>query len=161
GARALRRHRRQPRQRRRARGHPRRGPRPARRGVLSRYAAKLPPMDEEDDREDGDESEALAAPVPAPRENPELQGHAHAEQTLLRAFAADRLPNGLLIAGPHGIGKATLAFRFARFLLAQRATAAQGLFAPATPGALALPPTDPIFRRVASGGHADLMVVER
>jgi DNA polymerase-3 subunit delta' len=120
-------------------------------------------MAEDDDFEaDDDRGEAAEVAVPAPRENPSLSGHEAAEQELLRAFASGRLPHGLLITGPHGIGKATLAFRFARFLLSQRAEpSAGGLFGPAMPTSLALPPEHPVFRRVASNGHADLLTVER
>ena len=58
-----------------------------------------------------------------------------------------------LITGPEGIGKATLAYRFARRLLA-------GL--PDDPAAgLALDPSHPVFRRVAAASHADLLSVER
>jgi DNA polymerase III subunit delta' len=84
--------------------------------------------------------------VPAPRENPYLVGHGAAEAALLEAHAAGRLPHAILLAGPRGIGKATLAYRFARALLA---------------GASEVPETHPVFRRVAAGGHADLMTVER
>jgi DNA polymerase-3 subunit delta' len=56
-----------------------------------------------------------------------------------------------LITGPDGVGKATLAYRFARRLLA-------GMPAADT---LALEPTHPVFRRVAAGSHADLLTVER
>jgi DNA polymerase-3 subunit delta' len=116
---------------------------------------------EDDDREEESE-EGGAAEIPPPRENPLLLGHEAAESALLQFFNADRLPHGLLITGPHGIGKATLAFRFARFLLAQAADPKVGsLFAPAAPTTLALPPEHPTFRRIASGGHADLLVVER
>jgi DNA polymerase-3 subunit delta' len=84
--------------------------------------------------------------APSPRENPYLVGHEAAEAALLQAHAAGRLPHAVLIAGPRGIGKATLAFRFARTLLAGRAD---------------LEETDPVFRRIAASGHADLMTVER
>src|SRR5579864_4612767 len=115
--------------------------------------------DDDDDRED---AEDRAADVPAPRDNPLLLGHEAAEATLLQFFTANRLPHGLLITGPHGIGKATLAFRFARFLLAHGAEPSGGtLFAPAAPTTLALPQEHPVFRRTSSGGHADLLVVER
>ena len=99
---------------------------------------------------------------PSPRENPHLAGHEEAEQTLLQAYTSGRLPHAWLITGPAGIGKATLAFRFARFVLAQ-AHGQGGLFAAAREGAesLAVKADDPVFQRVASGGHADLMCVER
>ena len=82
-----------------------------------------------------------------PRENPRLLGHAAAEAALAEAARAGRLHHAWLITGPPGIGKATLAFRFARWLLA-------GM--PEGPG-LYVPETAPIFRRIAAGGHADLM----
>ncbi len=97
---------------------------------------------------------------PAPRENAELTGHEAAEEAFVRAYNAKRLPHAWLLAGPSGIGKATFAYRAARFLLAQ--TEASGLFgdgAPAT--ALTVPPAHPAFRLVASGAHPDLLTVER
>lgn len=104
----------------------------------------------------------------APRDNPELVGQAAAEAVLLRAAETGRLPHAWLLTGPRGVGKATLAYRFARYLLAQVAKPQDelGLFgevaAPAeAPGAgLFLAPEHPVFRRVASGGHPDLMVLE-
>ena len=119
-------------------------------------------MAEDDDVEvDEEAGESVEVAVPAPRENPSFSGHDIAEQALLKAFTSSRLPHGLLITGPHGIGKATLAYRFARFLLSQEAESGGGLFAPALPTSLALPPEHPVFRRVASNGHADLLTVER
>jgi len=118
--------------------------------------------DNDDFEPDEEGSESPDAAIPAPRENPSLSGHDAAEQELLRAFASGRLPHGLLITGPHGIGKATLAYRFARFLLSQGAGSGPGgLFAPAAPTSLTLPHDHPVFRRVASNGHADLLTVER
>jgi len=100
-----------------------------------------------------------------PRQNPELIGHEAAESTLLQAWSAGRLPHAMLLAGPRGVGKATLAFRLARFLLANGAPGEGrgGLFGNAAPlpASLALPPEHPVFRRVAAGGHADLLTVER
>ena len=88
-----------------------------------------------------------------PRENPELLGHANAERELRAAWDSGRLPHGWLICGPRGIGKATLAFRFARFVL----SGGGGVESET----LAIDETNPIFRRVASGGHTDLMTLER
>ena len=89
--------------------------------------------------------------APEPRANPTLLGHDEAEATLLDALRAGRMHHAWLITGPEGIGKATLAYRFARRLLAGN---------PAQ-DSLALDPADPVFRRVAAGSHADLLTVER
>jgi DNA polymerase-3 subunit delta' len=62
-----------------------------------------------------------------------------------------RLHHAWLITGPEGVGKATLAYRFARRLLA-------GMTAGDT---LALDARDRVFRRVAAGSHADLFTVAR
>ena len=56
--------------------------------------------------------------APEPRANPLLIGHEAAEATLAEAMRSGRMHHAWLITGPHGIGKATLAFRFARRLLA-------------------------------------------
>jgi len=53
-----------------------------------------------------------------PRETYEFFGHAQAEQALLSAYRSGRMPHAWLIAGGNGIGKATLAYRLARFVLA-------------------------------------------
>jgi len=92
-----------------------------------------------------------------PRTATTLVGHAAAEQALLEAWSGGRLHHGWLLTGPRGIGKATLAYRFARFLLAN-GDPGGGLFAPT---GLAVPADHPVARRVASGAHADLFVLER
>ncbi|MGH6954167.1 MAG: DNA polymerase III subunit delta' [Alphaproteobacteria bacterium] len=94
-----------------------------------------------------------------PRANPALVGHEDAERLLAEAYASGRLHHAVLITGPKGIGKATLAFRFARFVLAGGGDA-QGRDA-RDPSPLALDVGHPVFRRVASGGHADLRTLER
>jgi len=92
--------------------------------------------------------------LPEPRANPILLGQHAAETTLLDAMRAGRLHHGWLLLGPDGVGKATLAFRFARRLLADTTpdTMADTLF---------VPPVAPVFRRIATGSHADLLTVER
>ena len=92
-----------------------------------------------------------------PRKRERLVGHLAAAGMLAADYAAGRLHHAWILAGPRGIGKATLAFRFARYLLAGQS----GLLpeeAEAAP--LHLPAGEPVFRRVASGGHADLRTVE-
>lgn len=89
----------------------------------------------------------------SPRENPTLLGQEAAEAVFLSRWNSGRLPHAWLITGPAGIGKATLAFRIARFVLAE----GQGT----SGGPLAIPAEHPVFHRVASGGHSDLMVLSR
>ena len=55
--------------------------------------------------------------VPHPRFTAKLYGHAAAERTLAEGLASGRIHHGWLITGPPGIGKATLAYRFARAAL--------------------------------------------
>src|ERR1700689_1966423 len=89
--------------------------------------------------------------APDPRANALLLGHENAEATLAEATRSGRMHHAWLLTGPEGVGKATLAFRFARRLLA----------GPAPGPSLALDEHTPVFRRVAAGAHADLLTVER
>ncbi|HEY8290221.1 MAG TPA: DNA polymerase III subunit delta', partial [Acetobacteraceae bacterium] len=94
-------------------------------------------------------------PAPEPRANPILLGHEAAEAELLDAMRAGRMHHAWLITGPDGVGKATLAYRFARRLLAGQPAG------DALPPTLALDPEHPVFRRVAAASHADLLTIER
>lgn len=87
---------------------------------------------------------------PHPRARASLVGHGEAVAGLLAAAGGGRLHHAWLLGGPRGIGKATLAYRLARFLLAGRG-----------PSGLALGEDDPLFRRVAAAGHPDLLTIER
>lgn len=98
-----------------------------------------------------------AAGLPPPRENPLLLGHDEAEQEVLSAWTSGRMHHAWLITGPRGIGKATLAYRVARFVLAGGGEG--GLFG--GPESLEIAPDHPVFRRVAHASHGDLRVVER
>lgn len=103
--------------------------------------------------------------APTPASQPRLIGHAEAEAAMLAAMQ-DRLHHAWLITGVKGIGKATLAYRFARKLLAEAhdgPAGGPGLFGdvPAAPASLHVAPEHPVFQRVAHGGHADLTVIER
>src|SRR5262249_62283263 len=66
--------------------------------------------------------------TPAPRENLGLIGHENAERELRRLVEVERLPHAILLSGPRGIGKATLAFRLARFLPAPSGEIPTGMF---------------------------------
>jgi DNA polymerase III subunit delta' len=93
----------------------------------------------------------MATLAPEPRANPELRGQDAAVAVLRTAVGSGRLPHGWLLTGPPGVGKATLAFRFARALLA----------APeARDPDLGVDPEHPVFRQVAGGSHPDLKVIE-
>ena len=96
--------------------------------------------------------------VPHPRTTAVLFGHADAEAALLTAYRGGRIPHAFLIAGPKGIGKATLAYRLARFVLAHPDPAAPEV-AKAT--SLAVAPEHPVARRIAAQGQPDLLILER
>ena len=53
-----------------------------------------------------------------PRSTMTLFGHDQAEQAFLESWRSERLHHAWLIHGPRGVGKATLAYRIARFLFA-------------------------------------------
>ena len=96
--------------------------------------------------------------VPHPRAANGLFGHVEAEQTLLDAYRGGRIPHAWLIGGENGIGKATLAYRMARFVLAHPSPAA-----PAVQNAksLAVSADHPVARRIAGQAHSDLLTLER
>lgn len=93
-----------------------------------------------------------------PRETTALFGHAEAEQTLLNAYRGGRVPHAWLLGGEGGIGKATLAYRMARFVLAHPLPQAQAVQAATS---LAVPDDHPVARRIAGQAHSDLLVLER
>lgn len=82
-----------------------------------------------------DESQEESYGSWGPRHTPFVIGHEAAERTLLEAWGSGKLPHAWLITGPRGVGKMTMALRFARFLLAHGtapdAEAGGGLFGPA------------------------------
>ena len=65
--------------------------------------------------------------VPHPKETTALHGHRDAEAALLTAYRSGRIPHAWLIGGPRGVGKATLAYRLARFVLAHGDAAARAV----------------------------------
>jgi len=96
--------------------------------------------------------------VKLPRATAALFGHNEAEQALLASYKSGRVPHAWLIGGPPGIGKATLAYRFARFVLAHPDPGAPDVQSATS---LAVDPAHPVARRVAAQAQGDLLVLER
>jgi DNA polymerase-3 subunit delta' len=121
--------------------------------------------------------------VSAPNDNPDLWGHEAIEQMFLDDIRAGKLHHAYILCGQKGIGKATLAYRLARYLLSHDAVKSSastppqeaGLFgmmdvAPeekatdntpetATQSGLYMPADTPIFKRVSQSSHTDLLVL--
>lgn len=111
------------------------------------------------------EAEALPEPdrvegAPHPRETAHLYGQAAAEAAFLDSYRRGRLHHGWLLTGPRGVGKATLAWKIARFLLATPADDG-GMFAPPPPETLDIPEDHPIARRMRALGEPGLFLLRR
>lgn len=92
---------------------------------------------------------------PHPRETRRLFGHAAAERELTETLASRRIHHAWLLAGPEGIGKATLAYRFAAHALADAAAR------DTSAASLELPQDTPALRMVRALSHPGLMVIRR
>ncbi|MEP7029451.1 MAG: DNA polymerase III subunit delta', partial [Pseudolabrys sp.] len=104
------------------------------------------------------ENDADEGSVRLPRETSVLFGHGDAERTLLESYQSGKIPHAWLIGGPPGIGKATLAYRLARFVLANpdpKAPIVQKA------KSLGIEPDNPVARRIAAQAQGDLLVLER
>lgn len=98
--------------------------------------------------------------APHPRETQRLFGHHVAENTFLSAFNSGRMHHAWLISGPKGVGKATLAWRLACFLLATP-EGDGGFFAPARPETLDIPDSDPVAHRILALSEPRLFLLRR
>jgi DNA polymerase-3 subunit delta' len=113
------------------------------------------------------EAEALpeadrAEGAPHPREAHDLYGHANAEAAFLDAYNSGRMHHAWLITGPKGIGKATLAWRIARFLLAAPVDEGDALFgAPPAPDRLDISPENPVAHRIHALSEPGLCLIRR
>lgn len=94
-----------------------------------------------------------------PRLNDWLIGHESAEKLLADAISEGNLHHGWILAGPPGIGKATLAYRLARRLL-EGEEAGGGLFGD-TPAGLGIDRSSQTFAEVASGSHPNMLQLTR
>lgn len=93
-----------------------------------------------------------------PKDTTSLSGHREAEATLLAAYRSGRIPHAWLISGPKGVGKATLAYRLARFVLAHRDPLSSDVQNAAS---LQVEPTHPVARQISTGAHGGLLTLER
>ncbi|MGI9387160.1 MAG: DNA polymerase III subunit delta', partial [Methyloligellaceae bacterium] len=91
-----------------------------------------------------------------PRETYDLFGQSSAESVLLNAFTSGRLHHAWLLSGTEGIGKATLAYRFARFLLASPEERDGQV-----DSGLGASTGSPAARQIARQAHPNLLVVCR
>lgn len=129
---------------------------------------------DEDDLMDDAGAGGSAAPagpgLQSPRLMNEIFGHAQPEAQILDLINSGHLHHALILSGQEGIGKATFAYRLARYLLkhgvaAEEEEAGGGLFGEPLPKAkaesLQVNSDDQVCRMMAAGGHPDLLVVER
>jgi DNA polymerase-3 subunit delta' len=96
--------------------------------------------------------------VKRPRETSVFFGHTEAERTLLASYRSGRVPHAWLLGGEPGIGKATLAYRFARFVLAHPDPGARAV---QEARSLAVDSDHAVTRRIAAQAQGDLLVLER
>jgi DNA polymerase III subunit delta' len=104
------------------------------------------------------EDDGDARDTASPRETLALFGQAQAERMLLDSYKSGRIPHAWLIGGPPGIGKATLAYRLARFVLAHPDPKAPTV---QKASSLAVAADNPVARRIAAQAQGDLLVLER
>ena len=100
--------------------------------------------------------------APHPRETTDLFGQDAAQQGFLEVFNAGRLHHGWLITGPRGVGKATLAWKIAQFLIATPKDEGDSLFgAPPAPTSLSIDAEHPVARRIQAGSEPGLVTLRR
>ena len=91
----------------------------------------------------------------SPQSNDYLIGHDEALNMFLSAFKSGTMHNSWLISGPKGVGKATFAYKIARFLLAANINKKDEY------NSINVSPNHQVFKLVASNSHPDLKVIER
>jgi DNA polymerase-3 subunit delta' len=98
--------------------------------------------------------------APHPRETRVLFGHSAQQAEFLQTFASGRLHHAWMLTGPKGVGKATLAWHLARFLLATP-EADGGMFAAPPPTSLDIPADHPVARRMLQGAEPRHFLLRR
>ncbi len=94
--------------------------------------------------------------TPHPRGTLSFIGNSDNEHALLAAYRANRLPHAIIVGGQAGIGKATLAWRLARFLLVNPAHESRSVVEARD---LAVPPGAKAAAEVASLSHPDVCLL--
>lgn len=111
----------------------------------------------DDDLPEADRAEG----APHPRHTERLFGQAAAEEAFLAAIADGRRHHAWLLTGPRGVGKATLAWRMARFLRTEE-TGGAGLFGePPAPATLDVSAEHPVARRIAALSDPGTLLIRR
>lgn len=103
-----------------------------------------------------------------PRQMLDCLGHQAVEEKLISMAESGRLPHAMIFSGIKGIGKATMAYRFIRYLMAEgesKDTDTAGLFGDELPAekscSLGISSEHPVYAKIAAGAHPDLYIVER
>ncbi|MEP4767903.1 MAG: DNA polymerase III subunit delta' [Roseibium sp.] len=96
--------------------------------------------------------------IPLPHERDQLIGHSKTESALLDAYRSERLHHAWILGGPKGIGKATLAFRFAQFVIAHPERFSDAVRAAEN---LSVPNDHSVARQVRAGGHPNILHLRR
>lgn len=100
--------------------------------------------------------------APHPRETTTLIGQDAAQAAFLDAFNTGRMHHAWMLTGPRGVGKATLAWSIAQFLLATPDPGGDDMFgAPPLPTSLQIDPEHPVARRITAGADPGLVSVTR
>ena len=90
--------------------------------------------------------------IPLPQANHFLIGYEETERDILQTVNNGKIEGSWLICGDKGIGKATLAYRIARFILSNNIL---------NQNSLAIDNNSTVFKLIASNSHPDLKIVER
>jgi len=114
-----------------------------------------------------DKNTALENDLLKPRHTFTLEGHEGAEKAFLDAYNSDKMHHAWLVTGPKGIGKASLAFKIARFMLHNSPLSDEGpglfgdILEKACPEDLNTDPESAVNKLISASSHGDLVIVER
>jgi len=128
-------------------------------------------FDADDDFDPYDDGNAEAIPnilegLKPPHQSNFMIGHESVEEELLSLINSQKMPHALIFSGQRGIGKSTMAQRLSRALLAYGVDDPNqdALFGDDTRElltSLEIDRSNPIFSKVASQGHADMLTIEK